>query len=57
MRFGLIPESSKNYAQQAPKYTMVNPLAILNPVAKSIGAFIVSGFGGIAKYAVNIMIA
>jgi hypothetical protein len=40
-----------------PQNTLiVNPLASLKPITKSIGAVIWSGFGGIAKYAI-IMIA
>ena len=36
---------------------MVITLAILNPVTRSVGAFIGSGFGGIAKYAPAIIAA
>jgi hypothetical protein len=36
---------------------MVNPLAILKPVTKSIGAFNASGFGGIARYTVIMITA
>jgi hypothetical protein len=43
VRFGLVPERSKNCAHQAPEHTvMVKTLAILKPVTKPIDAFIAS---------------
>jgi hypothetical protein len=46
---------SQNNPRRTPsnsqKILMLNPLAILKPATKSIGAVIASGFAGIVKYA------